>query len=429
MTHHMRIVPGTNVDLRQTTPSDPSGFRDAGLTPAGIEGLMEFIQEECDQLIARVPQGVMYVAHVPETLQTFSMHRDCITAAPGSISHALPSVRIARREGGRAFGSVPCNAEVYGMGIRCDASTMADATKRDALRHVVRHEILHVVTNRGINPWMRSRNEALAEPLMQGLYGVGSSVEGTLANPDKYGWDASKLQFSGGFAEPDLARATFRVPGPVDALYLSAPLALRGIAVEQVWKIWQVLLTDVEVSGNYPCSAEIRSAILDVLQEDGERVLQNPCFQPVQMGTHVFALSAQDDSCAITVPMQVTPDPTFGLDAQGVFHEHHCTFGGLHNRLPYQLFFHDRANNRIPGIHVDGTLGRKEPMSYQTILDRFTGNPDFQRSLAHVRLGNRMTLEVPGLEPVMLRKSPNDPQVRRAEEWFPEGVSDGRQTQ
>jgi hypothetical protein len=425
----VRFVPGNDTKPFSTTPDDPSGFEGAGFSHAQIDGLMEFIQSEYERIMSTAPDGMAELARVPSTVNVYSLRNDPVSAAnpdifKGCHKQILCPPRVTRKPDGKFCASMPCEHTLVGLALQCSPDDLTDQMKRESLQFITGHELVHLITRRGISSLMKSRLEALTDPIVQHVY-QRSCSENSLTNIEEFGWDSESLQSTTGFAEPDCAMATYYPPA-IMALYLATPHALRGIALESIWNIWKILMEESNSTGSFPLGNDIRSAILDVLQERSEQVLAHPCFRPLREGPNVCAISAKDHSCSVALPLLVKRIPSFGMDAQGNFQNTFAEVRPFANRVPYAQRLHDRTGNVLSQVRMNGMLGDVETWSYDTWLEKIRSSKHFPT--LRKMMGPKMTFEVPGLKPITVVRSRNDPYNRNevwqqmAARWVARGV-------
>ncbi len=378
---------------------------------------MELIQGEYERILGTAPEGLGELAGVPSTVNVYSLvHYPIAKANPNifkaCLSQDLCTPRVTRKPNGRVSASMPCEHNLIGLGIQCSPDDLTDQKRKEALQFVIGHELTHLITRKGISTLMRSRLEALTDPILQQIYGKSCGGD-SLADIEEFGWDAQSLQSTTGFAEPDCAMVPYYPPA-IMALYLATPLALRGIAIESIWKIWKILMEEVHSTGFFPLANDIRSAILNVLQERGERVLANPCFLPFREGPNVCAISATDRSCSLAIPLVINRLPSFGIDAQGHFQNTYAEVHPYANRIPYSHRLHDHEGKVLQRVRINGNLGDVETWSYGTWMAKMQSSPQFP--ILKQMMGSTMTFEIPELRPIHIVRSENDP-YGRVEAW------------
>lgn len=381
---------------------------------------MEFIRNEFEEIAGNVPPDIAELTHVPPHIPVYSLSRNIHprnlkrSHVKGTVRHVPEFPTITRKSDGRAFATFHRKQTIEALGLLCDPGMLSDSRKREAYRCLVGHELTHIITDMGISRYMRSINEALTDALVQQRYGNATISGESLTDITLFKWDGTSIQSTTGFAPPDCADIRWNAMS-ASALYLASPHALRGIATEKVWQIWKILLEEGEKTGCYPLRNDIRNAILTVLQDDGHAVLRNPCFQDLREGANVFSINSEDKSCALAVSFDVIPDPTFGIDAQGVYQPICCSARPSEKRIPFLSRVYGKDEKRIPDITISATMGNIQGWSFSTFLDQTRASPNFPT--LEKKLGSRIDVEVPGLRPIEIRQSANDPHVRRVPVW------------
>lgn len=377
---------------------------------------MEFLGQEMDELLQSVPESIRQLSHLPPEIPTYSLAQHPLVQEAGMQLHGgiatdVMTARVTQHPSGKTTACVPRKEKLSGLGIHYPPTVLSDAKSRKALQLTNGHEMFHAITRMGVSGWMRSVNEALTDPLVQARYGNTGIPGQSLADINAFHWDGKSIQSTTGFMPPDCANVSFSKQG-FNALYISSPHALRGIAAEQVWKIWELLLEDGESTGCYPLVSDVRNAILSVLQETGERVLGNPCFQSVKAGNHVFSISAEDLSCSVAIPLQVSRNPAYGVDSKGTFNATVATVHPYAKQIPYTLI----AQEKDGGVELSagGRLGKIEPWSYTSLRELLNRSPLYPHAVETVP---RMELRIPGLRPLVILESENDPGLRTIPAW------------